>query len=167
MVWMGKASRDQAVQAAMVALATEMAVASSFCPHRGAVAKKRGGLPFLLRMGQRGAAGKAWTRGFPPLLRIDRLRSLHSRRDQTGRGPHPLGWEAGSVPPPNPSKYNRATPNPAFCIRRKRGRRDEGNGKLYYGPVWQGSGSSKNDSGSSGGAASLMELESFRKRLVK
>ena len=66
MVWMGKASRDQAVQAAMVALATEVAVASSFCPHRGAVAKKRGGLPFLLRMGQRGAAEKAWTRGFSP-----------------------------------------------------------------------------------------------------
>ena len=82
MVWMGKASRDQAVQAAMVALATEMAVASSFCPHRGAVAKKRGGLPFLLRMGQRGAAEKAWTRGFPPVLRIDRLRSLPPRRDQ-------------------------------------------------------------------------------------
>ena len=34
---------------------------------------------------------------------------------------------------------------------------------LDYGPVWQGSGSSKNGfgSGSSGGAASLMELEPF------
>jgi len=65
LVWMGKASRDQAVQAAMVALATEMAVASSFCPHRGAVAKKRGGLPFLLRMGQSGQQRRRGRVGFP------------------------------------------------------------------------------------------------------
>jgi hypothetical protein len=40
---------------------------------------------------------------------------------------------------------------------------------LYYGPVWQGSGSSKNssDSGSSGGVASLVELSRFKKRLAK
>jgi hypothetical protein len=37
------------------------------------------------------------------------------------------------------------------------------------GPVWQGSGSSKNGfgSGSSGGVASLMELSRFKKRLAK
>jgi hypothetical protein len=37
------------------------------------------------------------------------------------------------------------------------------------GPVWQGSGSSKNGSGfgSSGGVASLVELSRFKKRLAK
>jgi hypothetical protein len=40
---------------------------------------------------------------------------------------------------------------------------------FVYGPVWQGSGSSKNGSGSgsSGGVASLVELSRFKKRLAK
>jgi hypothetical protein len=40
---------------------------------------------------------------------------------------------------------------------------------LYLGPVWQGSGSSKNGSGSgsSGGVASLVKLSHFKKRLAK
>jgi hypothetical protein len=39
----------------------------------------------------------------------------------------------------------------------------------YVGPVWQGSGSSKNGSGSgsSCGVASLVELSHFKKRLAK
>jgi hypothetical protein len=38
-----------------------------------------------------------------------------------------------------------------------------------YGPIWQGSCSSKNGSGSgySGGVASLVELSRFKKRLAK
>jgi hypothetical protein len=41
--------------------------------------------------------------------------------------------------------------------------------KIPYGPVWQGSGSSKNSSGSvsSGGAAFLMELKPFWKTFGK
>jgi hypothetical protein len=38
---------------------------------------------------------------------------------------------------------------------------------INYGPVWQGSGSFKNGSGSSDGAASLMELEPFWKTFGK
>jgi hypothetical protein len=42
-------------------------------------------------------------------------------------------------------------------------------GRGDVGPVWQGSGSSKNGSGSgsSGGVASLVELSRFKKRLAK
>jgi hypothetical protein len=41
--------------------------------------------------------------------------------------------------------------------------------EIALGPVWQGSGSSKNDfgSGSSGGVASLVELSRFKKCLAK
>ena len=51
-------------------------------------------------------------------------------------------------------------------------KREEANKFLqvrYYGPVWQGSGSTKNSSGSgfSGGAASLVELEPFCKAFGK